>query len=810
MWSICTFGQNAQIDSLKNELRLTTDTTRVNLLEELSFKLWDYDVAEAYRYSLEGLRLSESLNYTKGMAWSNTHIGLYYYFIGQFDQALLFYRKSIELLGDKVYDNYPSYTWSRIANLYRIQSKFDSAINYYRIALTNGPEEKMSSTSASIYFNLGICYLEMEEFDSAKYYLNYSLRLRENMNDSLFMNSSLKELGHLFLKSGDLDSAEYYLKLSKQLGDRLDLPEMKIFYAIYNGELELLRGNYFEAIESIKSSLKLLNDYDFRQLRVKSLFLLGIIYSEIGEYDGAIENLLKAETMNAPLSNRKQEAEINFELGYVYYSQKYLDIAKDKSIKAKRLFETLKLERLEAATNNLLGNIEFALNNYEASMNYFDQGMATYEKLNYSKGIATISYNKSYLYLAQNDTIKALEIQLKSLQIEESLNNVIGMIISYNSLGSLYISLKKFKEAEKYLTKAKELLDKHPTYSNLEENNRFFSELYYAKNNYKKAYDYLKLSRENADSLFSQNSLSKTLQLSAIHDLEKKEIEIQTLNQERIRKNIELQLQESQLRQQKIILYLGGIALIFFSILSYALIKTIRKLGTTQQELVKAEKRASLGILIAGLGHEINNPLNFIKGGIESLRLSQDNWNDDQLKMIMAVEEGVTRSTKILNTLNRFQSQQKSVFATCDLTKIIELVITDSDMSISPNIEVSLKDPTREAIIYGNRILLQRLFKELIKNSMQSIPKYGKVEIEIIVKKPECIIYIRDNGIGINQQNISSIENPFFTTKDPDKGKGLGLYIVDYILFDHNGQITFESEKGKGTTAIITLPKNLK
>lgn len=801
------FAQTARISSLESELAVSSDTVKINILEELSFDYWDYDIEKAYQYALDGLRLSEPLDYKKGIAWANTHIGLYYYFKGDFDKAHAYYKRAIDGIGANIYPKYPSYTLSRIANLYRVQSQFDSSLLFYQRSLESIPEDAREESSATVYHNLGVTFLEMEQYDSAKRNLFRSFRLRNATGDSIQTASSLKELGHLYLKMGKFDSSFHYLNKALQIGERNNIPEIQIYYSIYNGELELEKGNYSKAIESIKSSLSQLNNYNFLPLRIKSLYVLGNIYTEIGEYDGAIDNLLKAESLNAPLGNLKQQAQINFTLGYVYYYQKNPEKFKEVAYLAKSQFQEINLIRQEAACNNLLGLIELLLKNYDASAQFFDEGMATYRALNYTKGIAAILFNKSYIYLEQGETERVIQIQLEALELEKEIDNVSGLIISYNELGRLLLETGDLQKAEEYLLIAQELLTQHPSPSYQADNNLYLSEYYYKKSDFKKAYNYLSLSKQNSDSVFSQISLTKSLQLSAIHELEKKELEIQGLNSERRTKNIELALQQSQLKQQRLVIYFGSLAIIFFVIFSYFLYRSIKKQKSTQQELIKAEKRASLGMLIAGLDHEINNPLNFIKGGVGALRLGQKTWTEDQLKLLGIIEEGVNRTSKILKALNRFQKQKKSLFQACDLNRIMQRTLASLEIPIPENVDISVVESNSVVFAEGNAEELIQLFTELIKNSIQSINDSGTVEIKILDGKSKCTIKVIDSGVGIDQKNLRSLENPFFTTKDPDVGKGLGLYIVDYILNDHNGKISFQPGINGGTIASVSLPK---
>ncbi|WP_421878821.1 tetratricopeptide repeat protein [Marinoscillum sp.] len=822
LWlSFRALAQRATIDSLEEALQTATDTLQVDLLNELAFAYWDFDIEKAYAYTREGLALAKSLDHPRGIAYAHTNMGIYHLHKGENEQSLASYQSALRALDNRVYPRFPSYTLSRMANYYRQLSHYDSALHYYQLALLSTTPHSPKEVTATIYSNMGITYLELEQFDSARAYIQRSLVLREALGNQALIAMSLGEMGRLLMKLDQFDSSAYYLDQVQSIGEAYLLPEIKILHAIYSGELEMKRGNYIKAIDHLKSSLLLLNDYEYIQSKTRSLYLLGSVYMELGSYDGAIENLLEAESFNRTINNQKLAAEINLDLGYVCYYQKNPDKALQYAELAKQQFREIGLERHEAITHNLMGLIELYNKNYDTSESHFNLALETYRQLGYQKGQAYVLFNKSLIYQQQGKLELVMKIQMQSLAIEEELGNIPGMIISYNSLGELFLLMKQFDAAEKQLLKAQALIEKHPAISYEQKNNTLFAQLYAARSDYQKAYEYLIRSKQNADSLYSLSSLTKSLELSAIHELEKKELEIESLNKERASKNFELKSNENQLRLQQLIIYLAGGTLFFFALLTLFLVRAIKKLRRTQKELIKAEKRGSLAILIGGLGHELNNPLNYIQGGIEMLKASRSfgtNWTEEEQKSLEIIHEGISRTSEIVKLLNTFQRKNESIVQPCDLNRIVSDSLDELQEVIPDTIKVNYVPHSEATVVDGNPSDLKRLFTELIKNSLQAIPHEGEIWIHIRPHKRQYRVDIIDNGLGIDEQNLALLENPFFTTKDPGQGKGLGLSLVDYILNEHEGTIQFDSSKGTGTqgtgtvgtgtTATVTLPKS--
>jgi len=240
--------------------------------------------------------------------------------------------------------------------------------------------------------------------------------------------------------------------------------------------------------------------------------------------------------------------------------------------------------------------------------------------------------------------------------------------------------------------------------------------------------------------------------------------------------------------------------------------KTIDKLKHTQQQLIQSEKMASLGVLAAGVAHEINNPLNFIMGGVtalESLYSNENEPNAEQIGTIIeAIGEGVKRANEIVTSLGHFSRQGSSIDEDCHIHKIIDNCLMMLRNRLKYKVDLIKEYHTSKIIIKANEGKLHQVFLNILTNAEQSIAEKGKIRIKTDVNNTGITIVFEDNGSGINEQILSKITDPFFTTKEPGKGTGLGLSIVQQIINEHSGSVRFESEEGKGTKVTIKLPVN--
>ncbi len=239
---------------------------------------------------------------------------------------------------------------------------------------------------------------------------------------------------------------------------------------------------------------------------------------------------------------------------------------------------------------------------------------------------------------------------------------------------------------------------------------------------------------------------------------------------------------------------------------------SLNKLYETQKQLIHSEKMASLGILSAGIAHEINNPLNFIHGGILAIEnyFNENPRENAQLinPYINAINVGVSRASEIVNSLNHYSRRDDLPQVNCNIHAIIDNCLVMLRSQLKNKVEINKQFTEKYCSIFGNEGKLHQAILNIISNAEQSIENKGTIEIETEVIKNQLTLSITDTGCGISKENLQKIFDPFFTSKDPGKGTGLGLAITYNIIHEHLGTIEFESQQGKGTKAIIKLPIN--
>lgn len=236
---------------------------------------------------------------------------------------------------------------------------------------------------------------------------------------------------------------------------------------------------------------------------------------------------------------------------------------------------------------------------------------------------------------------------------------------------------------------------------------------------------------------------------------------------------------------------------------SSIILRDITEIREMEEELRKKDRLAALGEMVAGLAHEIRNPLASIKAGIESLSFGEsENTNNYKFQSIVLHE--ITRLERIVNDMTIYASDRDLVKTKVNLKSLVgETLLMFSHEIAEKNIQVK-KNLKGNLVCYVDRDKIVTVLNNLFLNAMESIEENGCIELNIRRGKKNMIIQIKDDGEGIPSDIIPKVFIPFFTTKS--KGTGLGLSIVHRIIQNHNGTINATNE-GRGACFTIALPK---
>jgi signal transduction histidine kinase len=245
----------------------------------------------------------------------------------------------------------------------------------------------------------------------------------------------------------------------------------------------------------------------------------------------------------------------------------------------------------------------------------------------------------------------------------------------------------------------------------------------------------------------------------------------------------------------------------------------------TQAQLIQSEKMASLGILVAGVAHEINNPIGYIYANTDHLGRYLDKIREafeahdpsafaasaaTMAKLIASTREGSQRTRDIVSSLRTFSHQDPTLRRPVDLHLAIDHALMLLGHELKQDVTV-VRDYAELPFITANPGQLTQVFMNLVINAVQSMRGRPEQKITITTARRGHTVHVTvaDTGPGIAPEHLPRLFEPFFTTKDVGEGTGLGLAIAYGIITDHRGQITAHNLPGSGAAFEITLPAEM-
>ncbi|OGR02820.1 MAG: hypothetical protein A2284_17970 [Deltaproteobacteria bacterium RIFOXYA12_FULL_61_11] len=258
----------------------------------------------------------------------------------------------------------------------------------------------------------------------------------------------------------------------------------------------------------------------------------------------------------------------------------------------------------------------------------------------------------------------------------------------------------------------------------------------------------------------------------------------------------------------------------------------LRDLRKTQVMLVRSEKMASLGQLVGGLAHELNNPVTFVYGNIEHLKeqfehllqllelyerkdgegvvcqkraMDFDFLVADLPRVLDGIGSGAQRIKEIQARLRSFSRLDEAEVQECELCEGLDSALNLLEPMLGDRIEVRREYLDRPTT-WCRPGQLNQVFMNVLLNAIQAIGQAGTIRVVTRKRSDSCCVIISDDGHGIPAAHLDRVFDPFFTTRAPGKGAGLGLSIAYAIIQEHRGNIELASEEGRGTSVTITLP----
>lgn len=771
-----------------------------------------------------------------------------------------------------------------VGHLYMQDSIYGKAIDYYQNAFV------LSSTTPPIinrqkkcHAYIGNAFLSWGKYAQAIEQYEALFKKYQNSGEIVKEKETLLQLSQLYKLDNNIEASFEYnkrlLTVSQELGDKAaEVNAYNNLGIIYEKqqELEEAEKNFTSALEYIKSAALPV------QQQVLVWLNVGYYYARVQNYKKAEEYYLEADKLSQQNAYAVGVTSSQNALAALGYLQKKYDNAFESAHQALDTAEKYHIYTQSAEASYILSKLYETTGDVRQSQSYYKQYLEVQERMDLrQRGLEAVTMQRQLDAEKQENEVKLLisdkerqALELKQLKLE---------------------SEKKARELElnrqqiQLLVQDKEL-QKQTLANQLLERQRIALEK-------EKIQQALLLAQKEIETNQQEQRIASLQKDKEIEALAKKEQE-----QQLALLQAESDLQEQNLKQeQSFKLFIGLLALMLVIVLAVTLIwlyqkqrsnrklqknevmilqkneelraseeelrqnteelmvvneklgdeknraeNALQELKEAKNQMVQSEKMASLGLLTAGVAHEINNPVNFISGGVETLKLimtdiaqilhllellekseseeekagillkfkeldddigSKAELKEDAFAMLSDIETGVDRVTEIVLGLRNFSRSDGEQRMPDNLHNNINntLVILHSKYGERIEIIKNFDESIKKINCYPGQ--MSQVFMNIIGNSIDAIEGKGSITIATKNLDSQVQISIKDTGIGIPKEVQAKIFDPFFTTKDVGEGTGLGLSIVHGIIEKHGGTIDVYSEKNDGTEFVINLPQ---
>lgn len=441
-----TYAQNPELDSLENivQMHVSEDTTRVNLLNDLSYKYYTVDIDKTLKYAQQAGELAVNINYKEGEAMSLRLIGIYYNMKANYPVALEYYQRALKISEEADDKKGRANCLNSIGILYFNQNDNTEALEYYKKALELYGQISDSVSISTCLNNIGVVYYDQNQYLEALDYFQKSLKISKsigNKYDALFV---LNNIGEIYRDMGDYAMALGYfqksLQLCKEVGDRYG-----ICYLYYDfGSVYLIMNNYVEALDYTKKSLKLAMELDYFDIQQDIYLQLANIYKETKNYKQAFEKYVLYKELSDSIFNETNIKKITgLEYQYKYEKEKQamlLEQQKRDAVQAEKMKRQAIAQRLYLASFILMALvIFFILRSYNLKQRSNRMLSEQYKEIEY----------KNKQLNEQNEEIKQLneELQVQKDELENHRNNLEDIVKQRTS--ELKVAKEKAEESDR-------------------------------------------------------------------------------------------------------------------------------------------------------------------------------------------------------------------------------------------------------------------------------------------------------------------------------------------------------------------------
>jgi len=707
------------------------------------------------------------------------------------------------------------------ANILLDYKKYQKALKLYLSAVRLAKETESPLLLADIYYNLGSFYYRTDSFSKSITQHEKALLISKTLNDSVRILKSEQAVAVMLWRMGRLKEAEQHyliaLEQAKEIKDTVLVTNMSnSIGAVYWG-----LGNFHQALKYFNEAAKL--SQKTKNHRKLSLIMsnIGLIYKEWGELDKAMNEFQEA------LKIAKKEKYI-YSIAYAYINT---------------------------------GDVYVLKQEYEKARMYYDSALVNYMKNGNKIGMAFSYRNLGNAYLLMKKYQLAIKYYNSSIDAAKKVNTLHHWAIALQGLAQTYFEIGNYTLAKKYAYECLEI-------SIAENYNNIIKDIYFmlseiAEKEHKPsiALSHYKKASALKDSIFNSKRSEQIAEMQAKYETEKAERENAILRKEEQVKNLQLQANQTKIRNQSIFLTILVTILIFTAFIVFKLLQTRKKLLESQKLLLERNERINLqkeelflqsknlteinfllnertkdledkkdelqknleelkkatefkNKMFSIIGHDLRGPLGTINS-IISLALNKNLTDENRERLLNSVRESSVSAFNLLENLLTWANNEQGKInyqpQNINLKKTILnsyhlLLETANKKSIEINIDID-----ENYMVYADFNMIDTVFRNLLSNAIKFSYENSKIDVFGVSKENFIELSVRDYGVGMSKDELAIVldKDKYFSSfgTRQEKGTGIGLQLCFEFIKTNKGTFRIISKKGEGTTISFTLPK---
>lgn len=679
-----------------------------------------------------------------------------------------------------------------LGNLEFLRNDSESAKRHYNSALIPARKANDPKLLGDLYYNLGRVHTRLKDYEAALQHLHRSLPFRKNLQDRKDEINSLSHIGQAYWELQNYQEAARVFQAASLICDASTDPKQTA--AIFNnlGNAYVKTEETHKAMEAYIYSLKLKETLgDATDLATVNLNL-GNLYYFTANYSGSIVYYNEATRLYGNVGDHARQAMVLTNLGATYNALKDFDRAASFHQMALEYFKQHEMWENYAKSLNSIGTIFQYKGEYHKAIEIYQTSLGIKSSFNNPESLAYTHNNLSECSYCLGDYHVALEHTQKSMEYSSQIQSKTLILKNYRQLAKIFAALRDYQNAYEALNNYLPLdMDVYN-----EERNKILAEAmaHYETDQKEKEITRLKTDQHIMEEMFSRQAKDK-LRYLRLYRSKLAEVKKRVAIQNKLKQlNADLEMRINQ---------------------------AVQDYKAQQLLIIQKSKLESLGVMAAGMAHEINQPLSAITMSFNNLRFKARNneLNEAYLEdKTLKIMDDIKRIRSVIDHVRQFSRDQVySDLEHIDIHTAITAAVNLISYDLSKrNIMLRLKLTDQPLIVVGRRYMLEQVFLNLLTNARDAIQEKNpegrlmgeESVIEIITSRLQdsAEIVFCDNGTGMSDASIAKMFDPFYTTKSPERGTGLGLSISYGIITEMGGKIIVCSDPGRYTKIAITLP----